>query len=168
MEGSIDESEYTIQMYQRWASMVKNLAETDRNDLLMESLVFGMKGAKKQQQPEFSQSMFLRIRSNEEAFALSNYLENAEEVQKASKKKLISEFDRSYAVQKIFDLHMKKEYKIETLFVAVSIMDRYLHQIGYQTYPVEKICHLAVTSLLMAAKLEQPIQPSFNRMINML
>jgi hypothetical protein len=34
--------------------------------------------------------------------------------------------DRSYGIQKIFDLHMKKEYKPETLFVAASIFDRYV------------------------------------------
>jgi len=47
-------------------------------------------------------------------------------------------------------------------------MDRYLYKIGYKNFPREKICQLAVISLLLAAKLEQPIQPSFNRMINLL
>ena len=43
---------------------------------------------------------------------------------------------------------------VETLFAACSIMDRYLHKIGYKNYPREKICMLAVISLLIAAKLE--------------
>lgn len=47
------------------------------------------------------------------------------------KAKLISQFDRSYAVQKVFDLHSKKEYKDETLFIAVNIIDRYLSIIGH-------------------------------------
>ena len=47
----------------------------------------------------------------------------------------MSQFDRSYAVQKIFDLHMKKEYKIETLFIAVNIFDRYLAHVGHWNYP---------------------------------
>lgn len=71
-------------------------------------------------------------------------------------------------MQKIFSLHAKKDYKVETLFQACAIMDRYLHKIGAKNYPREKICTLAVTCLLMAAKLEQPIQPSFNRMISLL
>lgn len=80
----------------------------------------------------------------------------------------MSQFDRSYAVQKIFDLHIKKEYKIETLFVAVSIFDRFLAAIGHWTFPRDQICLLATTSILMAAKLEQPISPSFLRMISLL
>lgn len=39
---------------------------------------------------------------------------------------MISQDDRSYAVQKIFYLHDQKKYKKETVFTAVSIFDRYL------------------------------------------
>jgi hypothetical protein len=81
---------------------------------------------------------------------------------------LISQFDRSYAVQKIFDLHVKKEYKIETLFIAVNIFDRYLANIGHWTFPRDQVCLLATISILIAAKLEQPISPSFLRMIGLL
>lgn len=63
---------------------------------------------------------------------------------------------------------MKKEYKIETLFIAVSIFDRYLAQIGHWTFPRDQVCLLATISLLIAAKLEQPISPSFLRMIGLL
>mmetsp|Transcript_15895 Transcript_15895/g.24496 ORF Transcript_15895/g.24496 Transcript_15895/m.24496 type:complete len:111 (-) Transcript_15895:627-959(-) len=110
--------------------------------------------------------MFLRIRSNEEAFAIQNYLDNNNDSSNDgegsrrssdSKKRNISEYDRSYAVQKIFDLHARKDYKVETLFTACSIMDRYLYKIGHRNFQREKICQLAVISLLMAAKLEQPI-----------
>mmetsp|Transcript_2689 Transcript_2689/g.4531 ORF Transcript_2689/g.4531 Transcript_2689/m.4531 type:complete len:410 (+) Transcript_2689:474-1703(+) len=170
--GVSNDNEFSMVMYQRWSNLIKNFAETDRNDTVAESCVFGRSGPRKQQQPEFAQSIYLRIRSNEEAFAIQNYLENAEdgESKKSAeqKKRYISEYDRSYAIQKIFDLHSKKDYKVETLFSACYILDRYLYKIGYKNYPREKICQLAVISLLMAAKLEQPIQPSFNRMINML
>ena len=40
--------------------------------------------------------------------------------------KLINSYDRSYGIQKIFDLHMKKDYKVETLFIATGIFDRYI------------------------------------------
>lgn len=66
----------------------------------------------------------------------------------------ISQFDRSYAIQKIFDLHAKKDYKIETLFVACAILDRYLFTIGWQNFPRDQMCRLATISMLMAAKLE--------------
>ena len=81
---------------------------------------------------------------------------------------LITPHDRSYAVQKIFDLHIKKEYKVETLFIAVNVMDRYLATIGFWNFPRESMCKLATICMLMAAKLEQPISPSFTRMINLL
>ena len=40
-------------------------------------------------------------------------------------------FHRSYEIQKIFDLHGKKSYKIETLFMARSIFYRYLMDFGH-------------------------------------
>lgn len=63
---------------------------------------------------------------------------------------------------------MKKRYRNETLFVACSILDRYLALIGWHTYPREKMCILATVCMLMAAKLEQPISPSFSKMMNLL
>ena len=63
---------------------------------------------------------------------------------------------------------MKKEYKMETLFQACAILDRYLQAIGWQTFNRLEMCKLATISVLMAAKLEQPISPSFSRMIGLL
>ena len=42
----------------------------------------------------------------------------------------ISECDRTYGMEKILGLHKIKNYKIETLFLASSIFDRYIHKIG--------------------------------------
>jgi len=47
-------------------------------------------------------------------------------------------------------------------------MDRYLNMIGFWTFPREHMCRLATICMLIAAKLEQPISPSFTRMINLL
>ena len=63
---------------------------------------------------------------------------------------------------------MKKRYRNETLFVACSILDRYLSVFGWYNFPREKMCLLATVSMLMAAKLEQPISPSFSKMISLL
>ena len=82
--------------------------------------------------------------------------------------RLINQDDRSYAVQKVFALHAEKKYKNETIFTAISIMDRYLTTIGFWKYPRSHILLLAVVSLLMVAKIEEPISPSFNRMISLL
>ena len=68
--------------------------------------------------------------------------------------------DRSYGVQKIFELHDKKEYKIETLFTAVYIFDTYLATIGHWNFNREKLCLLSTTSILLAAKFDEPVSPN--------
>jgi len=40
--------------------------------------------------------------------------------------------------------------------------------IGHWNFPRDQICALATISLLLAAKVEQPISPSYTRMINIL
>lgn len=52
--------------------------------------------------------------------------------------------------------------------MAAGIFDHYLTIVGVQHFRPSNVLHLAVISVLMAAKLEQPISPSFNRMINLL
>jgi len=71
-------------------------------------------------------------------------------------------------MQKIFSLHEQKGYKPETLFVAAAIFDHYIMMVNVKDFKPSQVLHLAVISVLMAAKLEQPISPSFNRMINLL
>ena len=81
---------------------------------------------------------------------------------------IVAEYDRSYGIQKIFDLHGKKEYKNETLFIAAGILDRYLHMVGLLNFHKSNMVHLATICILLGAKLEEPISPSFSRMINLL
>ena len=80
----------------------------------------------------------------------------------------MTDYDRSYGIQKIFDLHAKKDYTPETLFMAANILDHYIFSIGVENFPKMKMVNLATVSTLMAAKLEQPISPSFSRMISLL
>jgi hypothetical protein len=47
-----------------------------------------------------------------------------------------------------------KNYKIETLFTAGYIFDKYLSTLGHWNYPREHILKLSVICLLIAAKLE--------------
>ena len=78
---------------------------------------------------------------------MNNYLENIPRPDKSDKMSIgqkiqntftksknidqyITAYDRSYGIQKIFDLHMKKEYKQETLFIAAGILDRYIYLVG--------------------------------------
>lgn len=76
--------------------------------------------------------------------------------------------DRSYGMQRIFSICREKEYKNETMFLAANIFDRYLMHLGHWNLPVGNVVCLFTISILIAAKIEQPIMPSYNRMIRML
>ena len=65
---------------------------------------------------------------------------------------IISATQRERMVCLIHELHRQKEYKVETLHLAVSIADRYLAAI--QNAPRPNLVHLATVAVLMAAKLE--------------
>jgi hypothetical protein len=54
----------------------------------------------------------------------------------------------------MYELHLKKDYKDETLFTAVNIFDKYLSSIGVLNFKKSNLMTLVVISLLMAAKLE--------------
>ena len=75
---------------------------------------------------------------------------------------------RAYGMQKILDLHARKGYRLESLFAAQHIFDRYLSMVGHWNFTEEKYVLLATVSVLMSAKLEQDTSPSFNRMISLL
>jgi hypothetical protein len=66
----------------------------------------------------------------------------------------IPAFNRDFVVRKIIDLHSKKEYKPETLFIAVGIMDRYVQFSGAQNILNSQFVSLATICVLMSAKLE--------------
>ena len=68
--------------------------------------------------------------------------------------RVMTAHDRSYGIQKIFDLHLKKEYRPESLFVACGIFDRYISAIGVLNFPKQNVVCLATISVLMSAKLE--------------
>lgn len=68
----------------------------------------------------------------------------------------------------IQELHRLKNYKVETLFMASAIADSYLSLLSQLNRRIPDMVQLGVICILMAAKLEEPISPSFNRMINLL
>ena len=63
-------------------------------------------------------------------------------------------------MQKIINLHEANDYCIETLFMAVNIMDRYLVSVGHWNFPRLELCLLATTALILAAKMEDKFAPS--------
>ena len=60
-----------------------------------------------------------------------------------------------------------KEYKLDTLFLAVNITDRYLAKANLNS---RIVCFgsLAICCLLIAAKLMEPVSPNFNNMCRLL
>ena len=68
-------------------------------------------------------------------------------------------------VKLIEELANLKEYKVETHYLAVSIADKYLVNIAVGGMKAPCLITLAVICVLMAAKMEEPLSPSFNRMI---
>jgi Cyclin, N-terminal domain len=70
----------------------------------------------------------------------------------------------------ISELHKKKMYRKETLFFALGLLDRYLSRL-VKTEAEKRsldLVLLAAVCLLMAAKLNQPLSPSFYQMIRLL
>ena len=55
----------------------------------------------------------------------------------------------------IEELHAVKNYRIETLYLAVSIADRYLKQLSLAGKEEPCLISLAVICTLIAAKLEE-------------
>ena len=80
----------------------------------------------------------------------------------------ITSHARQQMIFLIEELHELKQYKIETLFLAVDLADRYLVYVAFSEARDPCLVTLAATCILMAAKLEEPISPSFLRMINLI
>ena len=77
-------------------------------------------------------------------------------------------FKRDYVARKVIDLHEKKGYRHDTLFVAMGILDRYVMIVGAKNIMNSQLAALATISVLLAAKFEQPVSPSYLRMIQLL
>lgn len=60
-----------------------------------------------------------------------------------------------------------KKYKDETLYLAISIADRYLVNLAVQKEKSPCLVTLSVTALLIAAKVEQPMAPSYPAMVQL-
>lgn len=85
----------------------------------------------------------------------------------ATKNFKVSNEERREMVILIDKIAKAKDYKEDTFFLAVSLADRYLVHIAVLNRKMPSLTILAVTAILMAAKLEQPISPSFSRMVKL-
>ena len=109
---------------------------------------------------EHSQSSYKAMLAQD--YAIGDYLKNT------TSESQFTYIDRELLVSILQDLNRKKDYKPETLHLAGSIADRYLKTVLASGQPVPNLFALGATVTLLAAKLEQPISPSFNRMLALL
>lgn len=73
---------------------------------------------------------------------------------------------RETMVLLIEELHRLKNYRDETLFIAVSIADRFLHALALQSRRAPLMISLGITALLLAAKMNESKQPCYSNMAN--
>ena len=71
-------------------------------------------------------------------------------------------------VQLIEQIHHIKSYREETLFLAVSIADRYLALLAVLHSQTPSLIELGVISIMLAAKLNEHLSPSYYNIIKII
>lgn len=113
------------------------------------------------------------MREQEEQFKMcTNYLDGSSAKKSISKKKVsthkISKQDRAVAVDLVIEIHRKYGLVPETLFVAVSAIDRYLSQRKEPLRRSKDVEAIAIAALLIASKYEDIYPPALDEMIKMM
>ena len=149
----------TDEMNKRWLKLLQKKTPTiDLVDISAEVEPFN--SYKRQFAPEYSHSAYRAMLKAE--YSVGDYLQShACTLQ-------MTNYTRQQMVKLIEDFVLLKKYKTETLYHAVSLADRYLVNLAVEGRSSPCLITLAVVCTLMAAKLNQPIAPSFNRMIALL
>lgn len=111
--------------------------------------------------PEYSQKAYESAKAEERA--LGDYFEECEQSYHNT-----TSAHRREMVCLIENLHTQKKYRIETLYLAVNIADRYLIKTFASGKPVPNLVLLALTSIMIAAKAGQPLKPSYALTASML
>ena len=84
----------------------------------------------------------------EQEFAIGDYIQH-------NKGQLgVTNFAREQMVTLIESLWQKKQYRLETLYLAVSLSDRYLVNLAINNRAAPNLVTLAVVVVLIAAKIE--------------
>lgn len=133
-------------MTQRYNKLLeKKLPAFDLLDLKAQVGLY--KRFNRQSAPEYSQRIYTHILQTE--CAIGDYLEfnkNSHFTMTAAAREQI--------VALIENLQQKKQYKLETLYLAVSIADRYLVNLAISDQAAPNLVNLAVVATLIAAKIE--------------
>lgn len=149
-------------MRSRWLHKLQEsgVPEVDLDDV---NALLADPQAGRQFAPEFSQSSYECMMAQD--YAIGDYVAKIGVMRSVA---AFSYHDREKLISIVQDLTKKKEYKQETMHLAGNLADRYLSIVLPQGKPLPSLFALGATVMLMAAKLEQPISPSFNRMLALL
>lgn len=158
LEAALFSMSPTELMQFRWLKQLQSsIPSVDLDDV---SAVLEDPQAARQFAAEYSQMSYLEMLKQD--YAIGDYLLSLPQGK-------FSYSQRERLISIIQDLHKKKDYKPETLQLAGSIADRFLKKLLQKdSEEVPNLFALAATVMLMAAKMEQPISPSFNRMLALL
>jgi hypothetical protein len=103
------------------------------------------------------------LKIQEETSLQTNYMKDAGPTTLDS----IDSNDRDHSVLRIIDLCQIKGYRDETLFLAIRIFDRIFATV-FKSIDCDFLPLFIVTCTILAAKMEQPMTPSIQRMISLL
>jgi hypothetical protein len=105
----------------------------------------------RQNAPEHAQTIYLNKLMNDKI--IGDYISSP--TNEATIK--VTKDVRLYMITVIMEVHRLKNYREETLYLACSIADRFLATLMHRGQNSPCLIHLAFVSILMAAKLEEPI-----------
>ena len=146
------------EMMRRWQQKVEGTLPTiDIIDISAEGNPH--QESKRQFAPEYSQSSYMTMLQEE--YAIGDYINLKNSTVK------VTEEARHHMVTLLEELNRLKSYKEETFYLACSLADRYLVNVAVKRQRAPCLIRLAIVCTLMSAKLEQPISPSFSRMIRL-
>ncbi|CDW87090.1 cyc2-like cyclin [Stylonychia lemnae] len=158
------DNNYRDIMIQRYQQLLEQVPTCDYQDREVFEL-----GLSSQVAPEYAQEIYQKLLRQEQVNQLRNYLIKCFNQQDYK----IAKSLRNEGAKRILSLCKEKGYKQETHFLAVNIMDKFLAIKLYQQNATtilnqEQLLVLVVTATIIAAKVEQPMTPSINRMIKLL
>ena len=105
--------------------------------------------AERQFAPEYSQTTYLTMKRQEKA--IGSYLKSATlGIKQAQRKGMILHIE---------DLWKRRNYKIETFYLAANIADHYLMKLASLNRTAPCLVHLGTTALFLAAKIEESLSP---------
>lgn len=133
--------------------LAKAIPDIDQFDVAANLL--DQKGKNRQFAPEYSQQVYWQMRREE--VRIGDYT-TSDRVSNSVRVSIL------HLIEKLAEL---KDYKIETLFLAVSLFDMYTTTAKPENR-ITCLGSLAVSCLLIAAKLEEPITPNYNNMCRLL